>query len=85
MATPEGRRAEVAWTGPGLPAPRWASYYLDVSVWDLSERRLAELADSDLVILRASRMPGFVPAGVGEDPLAEAGDFLVVTAASLSR
>ena len=25
-ATPEARGAELAWTGPGLPAPRWASY-----------------------------------------------------------
>ena len=37
---PEGRRAELAWTGPGLPAPRWASYYLDIPVWDLKESRL---------------------------------------------
>ena len=85
MATPEAGRAEVAWTGPGLPAPRWASYYLDVPVWDLEERRLPELAETDLVILRASRKPDFLPADALEDPLAEAGDFLVITAASLSR
>ena len=83
--TPEAGRAEVAWTGPGLPAPRWASYYLDVPVWDLEERRLPELAETDLVILRASRKPDFLPADALEDPLAEAGDFLVITAASLSR
>ena len=83
--TPEGRRAEVAWAGPGLPAPRWASYYLDVPVWDLEERRLPELAQSDLVILRASRKPEFLPTDALEDPLAEAGDFLVITAASMSR
>ena len=85
VATPEAGRAEVAWTGPGLPAPRWASYYLDVPVWDLEERRLPELAETDLVILRASRKPDFLPADALEDPLAEAGDFLVITAASLSR
>lgn len=80
---PEARRAELAWTGPGLPAPRWASYYLDVPVWDLEENRLDELADSDLVIVRASRMPEFLPAGALSDPLASVGDFRVTTAASL--
>ena len=67
-ATPEARRAELAWTGPGLRAPRWASYYLDVPVWDLEESRLPELADSDLVIVRASRTPDFFPADALEDP-----------------
>ena len=57
----EAQQAEVAWTGPGLPTPRWASYYLDVPVWDLEESRLLELDESDLVILRASRTPEFVP------------------------
>ena len=84
-ATPEARRAELAWTGPGLPAPRWASYYLDVPVWDLDEGRLGELADSDLVIVRASRTPDFFPADALENPLAAAGDFRVISAASLSR
>ena len=84
-ATPEAGRAELAWTGPGLPAPRWASYYLDVPVWDLDEGRLGELADSDLVIVRASRTPDFFPADALEDPLAAAGDFRVISAASLSR
>ena len=83
--TPEARRAELAWTGPGLPAPRWASYYLDVPVWDLSEGRLDELASSDLVIVRAGRTPDYVPADALEDPLAAAGDFRVITAASLAR
>ena len=84
-ATPEARRAELAWTGPGLPAPRWASYYLDVPVWDLDEGRLGDLADSDLVIVRASRTPDFFPADALDDPLAAAGDFRVISAASLSR
>ena len=82
---PEARRAELAWTGPGLPAPRWASYYLDIPVWDLNESRLDELADSDLVIVRASRTPEFLPAEALSDPLASVGDFRVTTAASLLR
>ncbi len=84
-ATPQADQAELVWTGPGLPAPRWASYYLDLPVWDLEESRLAELADSDLVIVRASRTPDFFADGALDDPLAAAGDFRVVTAASLVR
>lgn len=84
-ATPEARRAELAWTGPGLPAPRWASYYLDVPVWDLEQSRLGELAGSDLVIVRASRTPDFLPDEALSDPLASVGDFRVTTAASLLR
>ena len=84
-ATPEARRAELAWTGPGLPAPRWASYYLDVPVWDLEESRLDQLVDSDLVIVRASRTPDYFPHGALDRPLASIGDFRVITAASLSK
>ena len=83
-ATPEAREAELVWTGPGLPAPRWASYYLGIPVWDLEEGRLGEAADSDLIIFRASRMPDFLRDDALADPLAEVGDFRVVTAASLS-
>ena len=82
--TSQARQAELAWTGPGLPTPRWASYYLDVPAWTLDESRLEELENSDLVIVRASMIPEFLPHGALEDPLASAGDFRVITAASLS-
>ena len=85
-ASTEGaQRAELVWTGPGLPTPRWASYYLDVPAWGLEEDRLDELEDSDLVIVRASLIPDYFPRDALDDPLASAGDFRVITAASLSR
>ena len=84
-ATPQAGQAELVWTGPGLPAPRWASYYLDLPVWDLEESRLAELDESDLVVVRVSRTPDFFGDGALDDPLAAAGDFRVITAASLVR
>ena len=84
-ATQQAREAEVVWTGPGLPAPRWASYYLDIPVWELEEGRLGEVADPDLIVLRSSRMPDFLSGDALEDPLAEVGDFRVVTAQSLPR
>lgn len=83
-STSQAHRAELAWTGPGLPTPRWASYYLDVPVWTLDESRLGELEDSDLVILRTGMVPGFLPDDALDDPLASAGDFRVITAAALS-
>ena len=82
--TPQARRAELAWTGPGLPTPRWASYYLDMPVWPLDESRLDDLDDSDLVIVRASMTPDYLGEDALDDPVASAGDFRVITAASLS-
>ena len=84
-ATEQAQRAELVWTGPGLPTPRWASYYLDVPVWALDERRLDDLQGSDLVVVRASMTPGYVGEAALEDPLASAGDFRVITAESLRR
>jgi hypothetical protein len=83
--TPQARRAGLVWTGPGLPTPRWASYYLDMPAWTLDESRLDDVAATDLVIVRASMVPDYLPADALEDPLASAGDFRVITAASLPR
>lgn len=82
--TSQARRADLVWTGPGLPTPRWASYYLDMPAWTLDESRLDEVEDSDLVIVRAGMVPDYLPDDALEDPLASAGDFRVITAASLS-
>lgn len=81
--TSQARRAELVWTGPGLPTARWASYYLDMPAWTLDESRLDEVEDSDLVIVRASMVPDYLPDDALEEPLASAGDFRVITAASL--
>jgi len=82
-ATPEARQAELVWIGPGLPTPRWASYYLDTPAWPLDESRLHDLADSDLLIVRASMTPDYLGRDALNQPLASAGDFRIITAASL--
>lgn len=82
-ATPEARRAELVWIGPGLPTPRWASYYLDMPAWPLDESSLDELAVSDLLVVRASMIPDYLGSDAVDQPLASAGDFRVITAASL--
>ena len=83
--TSQARRAELVWTGPGLPTPRWASYYLDMPAWTLDESRLDDVMATDLLIVRASMVPDYLPDDALEDPLASAGDFRVITAASLPR
>ena len=81
--SPQAAGAELAWVGPGLPSPRWVAYYLDVPVWQLDESRFQDIDGSDIVIVRASRVPDYFPADALADPLASVGDFLVISAASL--
>ena len=80
---PEATHATVVWTGPGLPAPRWASYYLDLPVFDLDASALDKLHGSDIVIVRSSRLPDDFPPDALVDSIASAGDFYVLTAARL--
>ncbi|MCY3607480.1 MAG: hypothetical protein OXH86_01680 [Acidimicrobiaceae bacterium] len=54
-------------------------------MWELDEDRFGDIADSDIVIVRASRIPDFFPADALTEPLASVGDFFVITAESLSR
>ncbi|MDE0320191.1 MAG: hypothetical protein OXH86_06980 [Acidimicrobiaceae bacterium] len=84
-STPQAARAELAWVGPGLPAPRWVSYYLDLPVWELDEAGLGDVADTDIVVVRASRVPDYFPDDALSEPLASVGDFFVITADSLAR
>ncbi len=80
---PEAAAAEVAWVGPSLPAPRWASYYLDVPVFHLDDHPLDRLHGTDLVIVRPSRLPDYIPSEALLEPLASVGDFTVITAEPL--
>ena len=77
---PEAAAAEVAWVGPSLPAPRWASYYLDIPVFHLEDHFLDQMHPTDIVILRPSRLPDDFPLEALHAPLATAGDFTVITA-----
>lgn len=76
-------QADLAWSGPGLPAPRWASYYLDLPVFELDEDRFDDLEASDIVVVRASRTPEYFPEDALAEPLAAVGDFHVVRAEHL--
>ena len=48
------------WVAGGITTPRWASYYLDVPVWTLTQPRLDDLAPADMVLVRPDRPPVFL-------------------------
>ena len=51
VPAPEG----IMWVTPGIPAPRWVSYYLDVPVWTIEERYADRVGPGDLVLARTDR------------------------------
>ena len=75
--------SELAWTLPPVTSPTWVSYYLDMRVMRLNEEHLDDLDGSDVVVLRADRVPDFFPEGALSDPLAAHNDFVVISASKL--
>ena len=73
----------LAWSVPPVTSPTWVSYYLPMRVIRLDEDRLDDLDGSDVVVLRADRVPDFFPEGALSDPLAAHTDFLVISASKL--
>ena len=72
--------AEAVWVTPGIPTPRWVSYYMDAPVFTLDEGRLGEVAESDVVLLRSNRVPDYFPEGAVDDPIASRGIYRLITA-----
>ena len=75
--------SELAWAVPPVSSPTWVSYYLRMRVMRFSEDNLNDLDESDVVILRADRVPDFFPEGALSDPLAAHNDYLVISASRL--
>ena len=75
--------SELAWAVPPVTSPTWVSYYLRMRVMRLNEDNLDDLDGSDVVVLRADRVPDFFPEGALSDPLAAHNDFLVISASRL--
>ena len=73
----------LAWAVPPVTSPTWVSYYLQTRVLRLNEDNLDDLDESDVVVLRADRVPDFFPEGALSDPLAAHNDFLVISASKL--
>lgn len=65
-AAADGLGAPTLWVAPQIPTPRWASYYLNVPAWKLEQ--LDDVADGDLVLVRADRLPDFLADRVPEGP-----------------
>ncbi len=75
--------SELAWAVPPVTSATWVSYYLDMRVMRLNEDNLGDLDESDVVVLRADRVPDFFPEGALSDPLAAHNDFLIISASRL--
>ena len=74
---------ELAWAVPPVTSATWISYHLDMRVIHLNEDNLGDLDESDVVVLRADRVPDFFPEGALSDPLASHNDFLIISASRL--
>ena len=72
--------AEVVWVTPGIPTPRWVSYYMDAPVFTLDESRLDEARASDLVLTRTNRVPDYFPADALDQPVASQGRYRLIRA-----
>ena len=71
-SAPEG----IMWVAPGIPSPRWVSYYLDVPVWTIAERYADRVGPGDLVLARTDRnLDGIV---LPEDSILEDGRYRLV-------
>ncbi len=75
--TPEG----LMWVTPGIPTPRWVSYYLDVPVWTLEERYLDDLGPDDLVLTRTDRRRDYI--SLPEDSLLQDDRYRLVQGAGV--
>ena len=74
---------ELAWAVPPVTSATWVSYHLDMRVIRLNEDNLGDLDESDVVVLRADRVPDFFPEGALSDPLASHNDFMIISASRL--
>ena len=77
------RTPEVVWTTPGISTARWVSYYLDAPVFALDESRLDSVAATDLVLVRADRIPDYIPEEAREAAIVTGDAYLVIDAAML--
>ena len=66
---PEG----IMWVAPGIPTPRWVSYYLDVPAWTIKERFVDRVGAGDLVLARTDRNPDWLR--LPDDPMIEDGRY----------
>ncbi len=77
--TPEG----TMWVTPGIPAPRWVSYYLDAPVWTIEEAYAGLVRPGDVVLTRTDRRRAWIQ--LPEEPRLEQGRYLLFDGADWSN
>ncbi|MYC84277.1 MAG: hypothetical protein F4X18_02020 [Acidimicrobiia bacterium] len=75
--------SDLAWSVPPVTSATWVSYHLRMRVMRLDEDNLGDLDASDVVVLRADRVPDFFPEGALSDPLGAHNGFLIISASRL--
>lgn len=76
---------ERAWMTEGLAAPRWLSYYWDLPPRLITLEAIAEVPEGDLVLVKLSERPSWVPEAVIENSEAVRGDYAIVRALYLRQ
>lgn len=72
-----------AWA-PAISAPRWLAYYWDLPAHPMDEQVLAEQArPEDLVLLRADRLPPWIPKSALDAAVAREGRYALVRVADI--
>ena len=79
VSAPEG----IMWVTPGIPAPRWVSYYLAVPVWTIEERYADLVVPGDLVLTRTDRKRDWIL--LPEESLLQDSHYRLLDGAGLSQ
>ncbi|MXZ67801.1 MAG: hypothetical protein F4Z17_02095 [Acidimicrobiia bacterium] len=61
---------------PGIPTPRWVSYYLDVPVWPVNEHFADRVRPGDLVLARTDLRHDWIE--LPEESILESGHYRLV-------
>ncbi len=73
----------IMWVTPGIPDPRWVSYYLEVPVWTVEERYIDLVGPDDLVLTRTDRKRDFI--AIPEESIVEFGRYRLLEGEGVQR
>ena len=69
----------------GIDGPRWASWYWDRRIRELTPDRLPQAGSEALVVANLDRLPGWLPDDIAEVAIDQEGDYALFTVRDLRR
>ena len=69
----------------GIDGPRWASWYWDRRIRELTPDRLPQAGSEALVVANLDRLPGWLPDDIAEVAIDQEGDYALFTVSDLRR